>query len=342
MIAAIVEKMRAAAPLATKSPNPSVRSGGGSEVQGVAEIARDRLDLVADGVEDEAVSEDEREEPGEEQADRRGRGEQPQQAVVGLFRAAVAKGADDPPRPANQVSRDPEPARRRARHDDCLEQVPEGQRQHEHAEAKGDHFHGRRSSHGPLCDRDGARRAEVPCFVRPVEEKPAEGRERGADVAGWDVQRSSKKWSRLRVGEIAERVADEPASQREAHHVPEADDSAVAVPADVAEPAGICSEHRFVERCHIARREVALADAPGEERRDIGAERARPASYSIERTLKWWMTAAGAFVTRLAIHWMSADRGSIGRVCRGRDVPVVTLFARVPRRPSTRMQVETV
>ena len=120
---------------------PQRQDGARREVHGAAEIRRHGPQLVTQGEEDQAVPHDERDEPGPQQGDGGRRGEEPEDRVVGLGRAPGQDGPQAPPRAAHDVAADAEPAGRRARDDDRLEQVPEGEGQEEHAQGEDDHVH---------------------------------------------------------------------------------------------------------------------------------------------------------------------------------------------------------
>ena len=134
------------------------QDGARGEVQRAAEIGRHGPQLVAQGEQDQAVSGDEGDEPGPQEGDRDRGGEQPEDRVVGPGRAGGQDGPEDAPRTTNEVPADSKPARRRAGYDHRLEQIPEGERQEEHASGEYDDFH-----RPPIIPRPGWGRESGPC-----------------------------------------------------------------------------------------------------------------------------------------------------------------------------------
>src|SRR6185369_7093244 len=101
-------------PVGDEVPVAEGQDRGRREVERRPEALRDRTDLVTDAVEHEPVPEDERAEPGREQADRDRRPEEPVEPVTRPGRSAPADRPDDPPRPADDVATEAERARCRA------------------------------------------------------------------------------------------------------------------------------------------------------------------------------------------------------------------------------------
>ena len=120
-------------------PEGQERRGG--EVDGGAEIGRDRPQLVTEGEQDQPVADDQGGQPGDEQGDDHRRREQAEDPVARRVGSSAQNGSQHAPRAAHDVPGDPEPARRRAGDDDRLEEVPEGERDQEQTEGEEDRIH---------------------------------------------------------------------------------------------------------------------------------------------------------------------------------------------------------
>ena len=101
---------------------------------------RDGIELISQGEEHQPNGDNERRQPGCQQSERSGRRKETEQGVVRLA-AATPEEADQPPRSTNHVPPQPEPAGRRARHNDRLKKIPHDQAEQQGAQREGDQFH---------------------------------------------------------------------------------------------------------------------------------------------------------------------------------------------------------